>query len=524
MSVGREAGPETSHSLLEEKLRLPLSVHADAAAFFVKDRQHRCVMASEQCCRLLGHARRFVLGKTDYDLLPKAQADKIWEREERIFKTGVGDFDKEKVVDRTGAARTYATTKNLFTDRAGGEWLIGVIDDITRCEGVLDECHLLVKVLEAANEASRAGILVVDEAGRILTANHRFSELWGISPEVMALKSDVKALRAVRDKLADPKGFIGRVNYLYAHRDEKSLDDIRLRDGRIFDRYTAPVIGVDGRYLGRVWRFRDITEARKVAALRAEVGHRREVDALKDKFIGVVSHELRTPLTVVRTAVDSLRCGVAGALSPEQREIADLCSRNILRLSKMISNLLDISRLEAGGAKARLERLDLETLLADIPENFRMMERGKKLSIKIHRPSRLPAVRGDPEMIGEVLDNLLDNAARFARSAVRVRVRTEAGGVRVEVVDDGPGIPPDKIGLLFNKFVQVERAIGGGYKGTGLGLAICKEIMALHGSEIGVDNAPGLGARFHFLLPAWTKRKAPPSRRGGARDHARAPA
>ena len=500
---------------LEEKLGLPHSIPASAAAMFVKDREHRCVMLNEEGCRLIGHARRFLIGKTDHDFLPKKQADKIWEKEEEIFTSGVEQYDEESVVDLKGATRTYATTKTRFTDRTGGIWLIGVIDDITEHKRVLDECHFLTSLLEAANEASIAGVLVVDDAGRILTVNRRFREMWGIPPEVLALKSDAKALRAVRDQIADPEGFMSRVNYLYKHRDEKCLDEIILRNGRIFDRYSAPVVGNDGVYYGRVWRFRDITETRKVAALKAEVKQRRELDALKDQFIGTVSHELRTPLTVVRAAVDSLRGGLAGELSPKQQEVADLCSRNVLRLTKLITNLLDISRLESGCAKVRIERLDLGPLLADLEASFRMMVHGsgREISIVIDVPAKLPRVAGDAELIGEVLSNLLDNAARFARSEVRVRARREAEGVRVEVIDDGPGIPPDQISLLFNKFTQVERAIGGGYKGTGLGLAICKQILSLHGSSIAVDSAPGRGARFHFLLPEWT---GGPSRAGGA--------
>jgi PAS domain S-box-containing protein len=492
-------------------------INVFATAIFVKDRRHRYVMLNDECCRLLGHARRVRIGKTERDFLPKEHADNVFKKEERIFTSGEEQYDEESLVDRKGVKRTYSTTKSLFTDRIGTEWLIGVIDDITVHKRTLDECHFMKGLLEAQNEASIVGILVVDDAGRILTANRRFREMWGIPPEVAAAKSDVTALRAIRGKLVDPRGFYNRVAYLYKHRDRKSHDEIELRDGRTFDRYSAPVVGDDGTYYGRVWHFRDITEMRRVAALDAEIKQRRELDALRDQFIGTVSHELRTPLTIVRSAVDSLRGGVAGELTPKQKVVADLCRRNILRLNKMINNLLDISRLESGRAKARLERLDLGLLLKDMEANFPMLERGKELAITLDGAEALPAVRGDPEMIGEVLYNLLDNAARFARSEVRVRVRPERGraagreidGLRVEVIDDGPGIPPERAGLLFNKFTQVERSVGGGYKGTGLGLAICKEIMALHGSKIEVDSARGRGARFHFFLPEWNKRPVP---------------
>jgi PAS domain S-box-containing protein len=496
-----------------------------ATAVFVKDRQHRCVMLNDECCRLLGHARQFLIGKTDYDFLPKDQADKIWEMEEHIFMTGHGVYDEESHADRKGATRAYSTTKTLFTDRSGGAWLVGVIDDITVHARVLADCRYMESLLEAQNEASIEGILVVDGSARIVATNRRFGEMWGISPEIMASKSDAVAREAVWDKIVDPAGFRKRVDSLYRHRDEKSHDEILLRDGRIFDRYTAPVVGEEGFYYGRVWYFRDVTDSRRCADLGAEVKQRRELDALKDQFIGTVSHELRTPLTVVRTAVDSLRDGMVGALSPKQREVADLCHRNVLRLCKMITNLLDISRLESGHAKARLESLDLKPLLTDLEANFRLMGLGRKISIKIDAPAAPPLVRGDPELIGEVLSNLLDNAARFARREVRVKVSRESAaaagretkGVRVEVIDDGPGIPAGRIGELFNKFTQVQRSVGAGYKGTGLGLAICKEIMKLHGSSIAVESSPGRGARFHFFLPEWTKSPVPAVRAASGR-------
>lgn len=505
---------------LAAKLGLADLINAFSTAIFVKDRQHRCVMLNDACCRVLGAPRIALVGKTDYDSIPEEEADTIWEKEERIFRTGRELSEEESLADGKGARRTYLTTKTLFIDRGGRPWLIGVMNDVTVHKTVLDEYRFMTCLLEAENEASIAGLLIVDEDERILTANRRFREMWGIPAEVLASKSDAKARQAVWDKIADPQAFRKRVDDLYRHRDEKSHDEVVLRDGRIFDRYSAPVVGKDGAYYGRLWQFRDVTEARKFAALKAENQKRRELDALKDQFIGVVSHELRTPLTIVRTAVDSLRGGVAGELSLRQREIADLCGRNILRLSKLINNLLDISRLESGRVKARLERLDLRPLLKDMEANFRMMAcgGGKELALTIDAPRPLPRVRGDPELIGEVLYNLLDNAARYARRAVRIRVRRERGfaagretaGVRVEVIDDGPGIPPDRLGLIFDKFSQVERAMaGGGYKGTGLGLAICKDIMALHGSTIAADRAPGRGARFRFFLPEWSGVPAP---------------
>jgi signal transduction histidine kinase len=130
----------------------------------------------------------------------------------------------------------------------------------------------------------------------------------------------------------------------------------------------------------------------------------------------------------------------------------------------------------------------------------------------------LPDVDADPELIAEVLLNLVDNALRFAKGRVEIKASNlGARGVLFEVLDDGPGIPPDKMTSLFNKFVQVNRPKGGeGYKGTGLGLAICKEIMALHGTAIRVECPDGRGCRFSFALPRHTGASSQSRTREGA--------
>jgi PAS domain S-box-containing protein len=487
----------------DAELSLNGLIQAFTSPIFVKDREHRWVMFNDAFCLLVGRSRAELVGKSDYDYFPKEQADTFWEKDELVFTTGRENINDEPITTATGQVRSLTTTKTLFTDSMGVQRLIGVIRDTTEEKRTLEELRLKSSLLAAQNEASLTGTLVVSDDGRVLNVNRRFGEMWGIPEKLLSRESDEELLESVLGKLADPAAFLARVKHLYRHRDEKSRDVIQLRDGRVFDRDSFPIYGPAGQYYGRVWYFRDITELRKLEALKAEVKQRRELAALKDEFIGSVSHELRTPLALVMTAVDSLRKGLAGELAPKQRDVAELCNRNILRLSRMINNLLDISRLESGTAQSRLVRVDLKDLLADLEANYRMMGRVTSVRLEIDAPGDLPDVRADPEMLMQVLDILLDNAERFAVSLIRVKAARADGGVRLEVVDDGPGVPPDRIGLLFNKFAQVSRSIGGGYKGTGLGLAICKEILVLHGSTIAVDRAPGGGARFYFALPAW---------------------
>ena len=185
----------------------------------------------------------------------------------------------------------------------------------------------------------------------------------------------------------------------------------------------------------------------------------------------------------------------------------ELAHRNVDRLAKMINNLLDLSRLESGAARLSRRELDLRSLAEEVVQGLRLADT-KGVALETDFPQTLPLVQADPEMIAQVITNLTDNALRFARSRVTVRLRSDEGSVRVEIIDDGPGIPAEKIDALFGKFVQLERRSGEGYKGTGLGLAICKEIMRLHGSSIEVSSVVGAGTQFSFRLPSKEERHA----------------
>jgi len=152
-----------------------------------------------------------------------------------------------------------ATGQNLLAD----PHVTGIVvtsRDITERKAAEEALAFGNVMLKTQQETSLDGILVVDESGRIVSYNQRFLDLWGVSPDVLRAGDDERALKSVLDRLVDPAGLVARVAYLYEHRDEKSQEEIALKDGRTFDRYSAPMFGADGHYYGRVWYFRDITE------------------------------------------------------------------------------------------------------------------------------------------------------------------------------------------------------------------------------------------------------------------------
>lgn len=298
--------------------------------------------------------------------------------------------------------------------------------------------------------------------------------------------------------------------------------------GRLFEYVLAPGRAVEIQLPGAVgemraaeieWKgypawvavIRDVSELKKLEQIRAEVKERRQTDGLKDKLLSTVAHELRTPLSVVKAVIGTLRDRLAGPMTPEQTEMVAVADRHISRLTRLLNNFLDLTRLES--RRARVSRLPLDplALITEVCDGVRLAHRGRSVVLDVELPRELPSVRADCDMVAQVLGNLLDNALRYARGRVTVRAKSDADAVEISVVDDGPGIPTEKLGLLFDKFVQLDRPRGGeGYKGTGLGLAISREIMTLNGGRIWADNAPGRGACFRFTLPLASKSAASP--------------
>ncbi|MBF0105009.1 MAG: PAS domain S-box protein [Deltaproteobacteria bacterium] len=261
----------------------------------------------------------------------------------------------------------------------------------------------------------------------------------------------------------------------------------------------------------------DITEIKRVAILTAEINEKSRTDRLKDEFVSIVSHELRTPLTIIKGAINNLREGIVGPVSDKQALVLDTTLKNVNRLTRIINDLLDLSRLESGRVNIQRRKIDIVPVIHSIVQIFSETAREKSISFVCEIPKILPPVFADSDMVEQVLTNLIQNAMRYAKKTITIQVINEnltqksptdfkpnTEMIRVGVIDDGPGIAKEHLHLLFNKFEQINRPMGGGgYKGTGLGLTICKQIVNLHNGKIWIDSDIGKGSKFFFLLPQY---------------------
>jgi two-component system, NtrC family, sensor histidine kinase KinB len=232
-----------------------------------------------------------------------------------------------------------------------------------------------------------------------------------------------------------------------------------------------------------------------------DVTRLRRFEDMKGDLVATVAHELRTPLTSLRMALHLCLEGSAGPLTGPQRELLSAGRADGERIQALADDLLDLSRLQAGGLEMEPQTLAASALIAAAQEALAAAAAEKGVGLAREILPDCPAVRADPERTALVIINLLNNAIRHTPAGGRVVLAAcaEEDLVRFEVRDDGEGIPPEHVGRVFDRFFRVP---GREARGTGLGLAIAREIVQAHGGRIGVDSEPGRGSRFWFTLPA----------------------
>jgi signal transduction histidine kinase len=241
----------------------------------------------------------------------------------------------------------------------------------------------------------------------------------------------------------------------------------------------------------------------RTSTLQATVEQLQEFNQLKTAFVGIVSHELRTPLTSIRSLSENLFEEVAGPLNEKQKYYASRIQLNIDRLTRMLNELLNLSKIEAGKMELRPTVLSLQELLTDLVEVFQPLAQRKSITMDIGSMEEMPKVCVDRDKLYEVLANLLENAIKFTPTGGRVHIGAQVlddRHIKMNVSDTGCGISEEHLPKIFDKFYRVQPG-SGPVAGSGLGLAIAKGLIELHGGTIGVESAPGKGSRFYFTLP-----------------------
>jgi len=343
----------------------------------------------------------------------------------------------------------------------------------------------LEKISEAAISSLYDPLIITDAQGRIIRLNKAAETLFGPvpdSPRKPASEhiSDRRIVHAIRDVLNQQE--------VSAKEDESALVQISVgSDHKTYRLRSSPMHGEEGNLVGSVTVLEDIT-------------YLKVLDQMKNEFIGVASHELRTPVTSLILSVQLLLEGAAGPLTPAQSQVISAQSQDLDRLEKLMRDLLDVTKLEAGMSKPKLEVVEAGELMLYPIKTLKPQAEQKGIQLLMTPPAEKWFVHADRVQIGRVLTNLIVNAIRHTPTGGSVNVRAEAtlNDVTFTVEDTGEGIPEEYQSRIFERFVQVPGATQGG---AGLGLAIANGIVKSHGGEMSVTSQVGKGSCFSFKLP-----------------------
>jgi two-component system, NtrC family, sensor histidine kinase KinB len=366
---------------------------------------------------------------------------------------------------------------------AGFNRMAGRIRELRRSD--LGKLLVAQQTTEAAIDSLYDPVIVADGEGLVTRINPAAERLFGARGDTLG-----QPIAAVaRDpRIAQSVGEILHAQMPTVTEDAAAVLPWAV-DGarRAFRIRSTPMKDAEGRLVGAVTLLEDIT-------------HLSEVSRLKSEFIAAASHELRTPLTSVQMGIHLLLEGTAGALDERQQDILQVCREDTARLDRLMRELLDLSKIESGAVTPVLAPVRPSALIAAAVDPLRLQVETRGIHLDVDAPPDLPHVSVDRGQIERVIGNLVTNAARATPAGGRVTVAAcqRGGEVAISISDTGAGIPRDYLPKIFEPFVQVPHAAGGG---VGLGLPISRRIVEGHGGRITVQSEPGRGSTFTFTVP-----------------------
>jgi len=517
----------TARKKAEDELkRLSVVASKTDNSVVLTDRSGRIEWVNEAFSRLSGYSLEEVVGRRGSEIVHGELTDPDMAREiEEAVRTARPTILEIANYHKDGHVYWVSATITPIFDKAGEvERFVAIENDITarRQESLGLQYH--AARLTALLENMQAGVLVEDEVGNIVVINQLFCDMFQLegTPQNLLGTSSTGLAVTAKDIFVDGEAFVVRVAELMRNHELCMGEELSLVDGRVFERDYIPIF-VDEAYAGHLWFCRDITERKQqqeaIGMLNAElrqtnkllrVEHDKEkeyvavlekLNQMKSEFVSGVSHELRTPLASIIGFTQTILID-PDLPSQMQREFLQIVYDEGKRLAKLINDMLDLSRIENGGAIVERSPTNVVPLVERGMQSVLMQAEARRIRVEsvFGRDSIVANI--DPDRTLQVVINLLSNAVKFTPDGGHVRIRADVEGdqVLIEVADNGMGIPADDLPNLFQKFFRVHRP-GTAIRGTGLGLAITKHLVELQAGTIAVHSKEHEGSTFTVRFP-----------------------
>lgn len=390
------------------------------------------------------------------------------------------------------------------SDRPGGVLTAG-----SRVPAYRGGVHTAPAQVQAVLEALPRAAIVQSGDEQVIAVNRRFTDMFGLDAVGVAHTPGAPlgpVVEAVCATFAERPAWVVDTAHAIAARRIHRTAEIPLKDGRIIRRDVEPLYDPDRNLLGSLWTAEDVTEEKRRAhALERDNRTLAELAGQRNEFVALASHSLRTPLASVISFCELLADPVSGPLTAEQREFLDAVHRNARRMERVITTLMETTRMRAPQLNLEFGQVDVPRMLTHaVLDRIATTEAAGVFVVLDAAPG--PPLHGDELRLEHVLANLLENAAKFTPPGGTVTVTSAVDGDHwtVDVADTGIGVPADYREEIFSGFVRAPNAENGGYPGTGLGLALSRDIVRRHGGDLFVADAPGGeegGAVFTVRLP-----------------------
>jgi len=453
--------------------------------------------------RLLGYKAKEIIGKSVTTIIP---ADRMNEETEILSRLRRGQpYERRETIRVAKDGRpihvslSVSPLKDSEGNVIGASKILHDISDILAARDALaKESELFATTLRSIGDA----VIVTDAEGHITFVNPEAERLTGwpqsdaagkLLPDVFRIVNEQtrNSVENPVDKVLRSGGTVGLANHTI-------LID---RDGieRPIDDSAAPIIRAEGEHLGVVLVFRDITERKRAEKALQEEAQR------KDEFLAILSHELRNPLAPIGIAVEILQR--IGSSNPQFKQLCGIVDRQTKQLTRLLDDLLDISRISSGKILLKKEYVDLSLAVSSAVESVGPQISSKSHNLTTEIPSAPLFVYGDSVRLSQVVANLLSNAARYMDRGGRVVLKLERQGPNAVICvrDYGIGISSDQILRIFDMFTQVDHSLGHGQGGLGVGLSLAKQLVNLHGGTLEASSEGlGKGSEFTVRIPIAT--------------------